>query len=94
MKIGGISGDQDAIEFYRQDGTRRTLIFSGTSGAVANAPTIARVRITRDAQGMWTLFSDYQGNRDFLEEAIAIDTTYKTGNFFWIGMYLYFHEKR
>ncbi len=82
LKVGGISGDQDAIEFYRQDGTRRTLIFSGTAGAVANAPVIARVRITRDVQGLWTLSVDYEGDRNFVEEAIAIDNTYNTGSFF------------
>lgn len=82
LKMGGISGDQDAIEFYRQDGTRRTLIFSGSAGAVANAPTIVRVRVTRDAQGLWTLFADYKGDRNFVEEAMAIDNTYNIGSFF------------
>jgi hypothetical protein len=82
LKMGGISGDQDAIEFYRQDGTRRTLIFSGTAGAVANAPVIARVRITRDAQGLWTLSVDYDGDRNFVEEAMGMDNIYNTGSFF------------
>ena len=82
VKIGGVSGSVDAIELFRQDGNSSTLLISGTEGAVASDPAIARVRITRSTDGEWTLFADYTGGTDFQNEGNATDNTYSMGGFF------------
>lgn len=82
LKIGGISGSDDALELYRQDGGNSTLLLSGTTGAAGGDPVIARVRVTRSKSGEWTLFADYTGGSDLQFEASATDATYASGNFF------------
>lgn len=81
VKIGGISGSDDALELYRQDGNRTELLISGTLGAVGAEPAIARVRVTRSSTGTWELLADYTGNFDFQLEGQATDATYDFGNF-------------
>lgn len=82
LKIGGISGSDDALELYRQDGENSTLLLSGTTGALGGDPVIARVRITRSASGEWILFADYTGGSDFQAEGSTTDAIHTTGNFF------------
>jgi hypothetical protein len=88
VKIGGISGSDDAVELFRQDGTASTLLISGTSGAVGSDPALARIRVTRSAEGEWALETDYSGGTDFTLEGTATDLTYPTGSFFgWACTY-------
>jgi len=82
LKVGGISGSTDALEIYRQDGNASQLILSGTTGTVGGATVLARIKITRDATGNWTLASDYTGGNNFQTEANAQDNTYPVGSFF------------
>jgi hypothetical protein len=79
LKIGGISGAGDAVELFRQDGASSALLISGTAGAVGNQPAIARVRVTRSAEGVWALYADYQGGYDFQLEGEASDLTHPKG---------------
>ncbi|MEM9847675.1 MAG: lamin tail domain-containing protein [Bacteroidota bacterium] len=82
LKVGGISGGDDALELYRQDGEEQTLLLSGTLGAVASDPVEVRIRVVRDETGLWTLFADYEGGFDFLEEGSFLDDRYVSGQFF------------
>lgn len=82
VKIGGISGSDDAIELYRQDGNSTALLLSGTAGAVGGSNPIVRVRVIRTEEGLWTLAADYSGGTDFQTEGTATDDTYPTGQYF------------
>jgi len=82
VKIGGISGSDDAIELYRQDGNSTALLLSGTAGAVGGSSPIVRVRVIRTEEGLWTLAADYSGGTDFQTEGTATDDTYPTGQYF------------
>lgn len=92
LKIGGISGNDDALELYRQNGGNSTLLLSGTAGAAGGDPVIARIRVTRSASGEWTLFTDYTGGTNFQTEGSATDATYASGNFF--GFYCRYSSTR
>lgn len=82
VKIGGISGSDDAIELYRQDGNSTALLLSGTAGAVGGSSPIVRVRVIRTEEGVWTVAADYTGSTDFQTEGTATDNTYPTGQYF------------
>jgi len=82
VKIGGISGTDDAIELWRQDGNDDELLISGTVGGAGADPVEARVRIERDADANWVLLVDYTGGTDYVSEGGANDATYNMGGYF------------
>ncbi len=92
LRIGGISGNTDAIELFRQDGSNTTLLLSGTAGAVGGDPVLARVRVVRTAAGQWQLFADYSGGDTFQAEGTAVDVTYNLGAYF--GFYCRYTSTR
>ena len=92
LKIGGISGSDDAIELFRQDGSGSTLLLSGSTGAVGSAPALANINVTRTEAGLWQLQVDYSGGLDFQFEGEASDDTYPMGNYF--GYYCRYSASR
>lgn len=92
LRLGGISGDQDALQLYRQDGSSSTAILSGTAGELGNSSPTASVRITRSPTGQWTLWADYSGGTDYQNEGNAIDDTWETGSF--IGIFCKYTSTR
>ncbi|HHB52378.1 MAG TPA: hypothetical protein ENK75_04965, partial [Saprospiraceae bacterium] len=92
LKLGGISGTEDALELYRQDGASSSLLIGGTTGSLGNAPAMARVKITRADNGTWQLFADYSGGTDYVLQGTASDATYDLGNY--IGYYCKYTSSR
>ena len=84
----GEGGSADAVKLFRDDATGTPVeILSGTSAAIAASFT-ARIKITRDNTGQWTLFADYTGGSNFVQEATASDNTFSTStNFGWVCTY-------
>lgn len=83
VQIGGISGDQDAVELYRQDDTgTEHLLISGTPGGVGNDPVEIQVRVTRSPGGEWRLEVDYTGGNDFQVQGTARDDRYDILEYF------------
>lgn len=82
VRIGGVSGDADAVELFRQNGTTNTLLITGQTGAVALEPALARVRITRSTSGEWSMSADYTGDNNFIAQGAPVtDTTHPAGSF-------------
>lgn len=79
LKIGGISGDQDALELYRQDEDDHVLLLSGTVGAVGQDPVMAAVQVKRSSTGEWELLADYSGGDTYQSEGRVQDATYPAG---------------
>jgi len=82
LKIGGESGDSDAIELYRKDGNSEVLLFRGEDGDLAGAPSGGRFRAVVNDDGEWTISADYTGGTDFSELGTAVDDMYSEGLFF------------
>ncbi len=82
VRIGGISGSDDAIELFRQDGASSTKLLGGTVGAVGGSNPVARVKVVRTEEGVWTLEADYTGGTNFQLEGTANDNTYPSGIYF------------
>ena len=77
----GQSGNEDAIELWRKDGSNSTMILAGSADSVAIEPAV-RVSVTRNADAEWQLFADYSGGFDFQFEGSAVDATYSMGSYF------------
>lgn len=79
LKIGGISGAEDAIELFRQDEDQHTLLISGTAGGAGASPVLANVLVSRSGLGEWVLSVDYSGGEDYQIEGAVQDATYPEG---------------
>jgi len=84
VKIGGISGSEDAIELFRQTGTDTELLIGGTAGAAGSDPVLASVQVVRNAAGNWTMGVDYTGGANFMEEGTAFDDMHPMGSYFGV----------
>lgn len=74
LQIGGISGNQDALVLTYIYGDLVDIpILSGTPGGVGGDPAIARIRLSRTPQSVWTLEADYTGGTNFVVEATGED---------------------
>jgi len=82
LRIGGVTGNVDALQLFRQDGSTSVEVLSGTAGGVGGDPVVARVRVTRSTSGQWTLLADYSGTNNFQLQATAVDATYDFGQYF------------
>jgi hypothetical protein len=85
VQIGGISGSDDAVELYRQDGQTSQLLISGQPGGVGSEPAVVSVSVSRSTDGTWTLETDYSGGEDYEPEGSALDLTYTQGLFFGVA---------
>jgi hypothetical protein len=78
----GETGSNDAIRLFRQDGTSKTLIGTGTTGLVAVNPDI-HLRVTRTYSGLWTVEAA-SGMSPLIPQCTAQDLTHSgaTNRFF------------
>ena len=84
IQVGGISGEDDALEFYKQTGNSNELLISGDVGAVAGESIPVRVRVERDGVGNWELLADYTGGTNFVSQGTTQDATHNLGSFFGV----------
>jgi hypothetical protein len=81
VKIGGVTGNVDAIDLYRQEGISSLKIISGKAGHAGKNINTLNIRVIRDISGKWTLYSDTLGGNDFSLEGSCIDSTLKTSKY-------------
>ncbi len=79
----GESGSTDAIKIYSQSGTSGSLIFTGTANTFGTNP-IARVRVTRDGAGNWTVESDATGGTTYVNEGSFTDASITSTAYFGV----------
>ncbi|MEM6879573.1 MAG: lamin tail domain-containing protein, partial [Bacteroidota bacterium] len=88
LRIGGISGTEDALVLYRTDQGFGNPLITATAGEVGTDPAVARIRLSRSSDGQWTLEADYTGGTDFQTEGTAIDATFPLLSYFgWRCVY-------
>lgn len=80
----GEAGSADAIELFRQSGTTRQSVCRAQDGRIAASFEI-RLKITRSADGMWQLYTDYAGGTNFSPEASGRDNTHSQSSYFGIA---------
>ncbi len=78
----GQTGD-DFIRFFRQEGSNRTLLFTGSTAFSGNV--LASIKVLRDELGNWQIFADTSGGEVFLPEGAAFfDATHTNTSFFGV----------
>ncbi|MEM8583974.1 MAG: Ig-like domain-containing protein [Bacteroidota bacterium] len=88
LRIGGVSGDEDALVLYRIDQGFGSPLITATVGGVGTNPALARIRLSRGSDGLWTLEADYSGGTNFQTEGTAVDDTFPLlGYFGWRCVY-------
>ncbi|MDR0872882.1 MAG: lamin tail domain-containing protein [Prevotellaceae bacterium] len=63
----------DEISLYKQKGNTRTEIISGTDKRIDASAVRVTVKVTRDEDGNWELFSKLDSESDFLSEGTCND---------------------
>ena len=77
----GEAGSNDVVDLQRVDGETAVSVCRGTDTFIA-ASFSAFFKVTRDAEGLWKIFVDKNGNDDYLIEAQGVDKTFEpSGNF-------------
>ncbi|OIP02484.1 MAG: hypothetical protein AUJ98_01260 [Bacteroidetes bacterium CG2_30_33_31] len=75
---------QDNISLYRQDSLSTTPIITGIHGFTGNTTNEFTIKVTRNSNGVWELFSDASAGNAFISEGQAIDSSYKSTSYFGI----------
>jgi hypothetical protein len=81
VKVGNTA---DEVSLYRQDGTTETRIIDGSDGRINLAIVKIKIKITRDTDGNWQLFSDVGKTGVYASEGVVIDNTYSSSAFFGV----------
>lgn len=81
----GETGPKDGFNLYRQSGKSTSKIIAGApkNRAIANLFK-ARIKVTRDADGNWNLFSDVLGDTNYTLEGSVLDKTFITNSYFGV----------
>jgi len=82
----GETGSTDGFHLYRQNGTSTTRIITGAQKARSNTNILlAKIKVTRDADGRWDLYTDVLGGSNFSLEGSTIDNVFTTSAY--MGVY-------
>ena len=81
----GENGSDDSIDLFRQDGNTHTKIIDGVDTHCSATSNTIRIKVIREATGLWKVFSDINGGFNFSSEGQVTDNTHTSTNFF--GLY-------
>ncbi|MDD6782342.1 MAG: lamin tail domain-containing protein [Bacteroidales bacterium] len=84
-----IGNTDKEIALYRQNGSKTTKIIDGTNGRATGNGSI-NVKLLRDADGNWTLYSQIGDEPDFALEGTYTDNTFKAATY--AGMLIYYSK--
>ena len=77
-----IGGTNDEVSLFVQEGTKKTKIIDGTDKRTDGNPVEIRIRVTRDADGKFSLYSKTASESDFVLEGTAQNNVVKSSNYF------------
>ncbi len=76
----GEAGSNDAVELFRQDGSTSVSVCRTANATIASSFTI-RIKVLRNASGLWKVMIDYAAGTDYVEAASGMDVTYTQGQY-------------
>jgi len=79
VQIGGLN---DSIALYKQTGLYLGKIFTSTIAFTGNSTNVLRIKVTRDTENYWSLYSDIEGGFAFELEGTGTDNTFLSTQFF------------
>lgn len=82
-----IGNTADEIALYQQTGSTKTKIIDGLDGRVNQTLANIKVKVTRDANGNWQLFSDATGSGYVQEGSVTNNDVFSTAFFGLVCVY-------
>ena len=79
-----VGGASDEVSLYRQDLSRSVKIIDGFDGTTNASQVDLRLRVTRNQDGYWELYTDALSGEDFVMQGGARDLTYAASSYFGI----------
>lgn len=77
----GENGSFDSVDLWEQNGSTHTKIIDGINSRVSLTNNIVRVKVTRTAAGLWTVYSDTTGGTNWVTEGTVTNNTFTTSNY-------------
>jgi len=77
-----IGGTNDEVSLFVQEGTKKTKIIDGTDKRTDGNPVELRIKVTRDANGNFTLYTKLGGETDFVQEGTIQNEAVKSSAYF------------
>lgn len=88
-----IGNTTDEVSLYRQTGSTRSKIIDGRDGLLNRNNNLLKVKVERDAQGVWQLWADSSGTgQQYVLEGTASDLVH--GGSQWFGLRLVYTATR
>ena len=78
----GIGETNDRLTFCSQNVLAVTVLLTGTIANLNNSINTIRIKVKRDINAQWQIYSDTAGGTNFLLEGSITDNTINTGNYF------------
>jgi methionine-rich copper-binding protein CopC len=77
-----VGGTNDEVSLFVQEGTTKTKIIDGSDKRTDRNPVELRIKVTRDADGNFALYSKLVSETDYVLEGTTQNTTVKSSNYF------------
>ena len=82
----GENGNADSYDLYKQNGTKLTRIIDGPAKTRNDVnKLLARIRVTRNDEGKWELYTDITGGTNYGLEGSVTDDAFTNGDWFGIS---------
>ena len=79
-----VGGASDEVSLYRQDGNTSVKIIDGIDGTTDTSQVELRVRVTRNANGNWELYTAGMTGQGFVLQGEGLDLTHVSSSYFGI----------
>jgi len=79
-----VGGSNDSIALYRQSGLEIEKVIASTMAFTGNSTNVLRIKVTKDLNDTWSLYSDVDGGFNFELEGMATDNIFTSTNYFGI----------
>ena len=77
-----VGGTTDEVSLFVQEGTKKTKIIDGTDGRTGGNPVDLRVKVTRDADGNFKLYSKLASESDYVLEGSTQNNVITSSSYF------------
>lgn len=77
-----LGGTNDSIALIKQTGEEHLKIIGSINAFTGNTTNVLRIKVTRDQNGFWSLYSDNDGGFSFVHEGSVVDNSFTTSNYF------------
>jgi hypothetical protein len=77
-----IGGTPDEISLYKVVNGMSTILINGADGVTNRTNNLLRIKVTRDANNLWTLERDANGGTNYISEGSVTDNSITTSSFF------------